>query len=366
MQPTTLATLFADAAGQSGIANPVHVDGQGRYQFFTQAGSYNLDVVGTGVVTTLVNIAIVDPRNAHAIGGSNAQAPATLVESSLSMSGGNAAIVLERLRTDGTRVYGPWALHVNKGPTDRKAGIEWLYNADFNEGTQTTGGFITADVGLALRQAPVGALQTTGTQAFGFDFDYAPAGAVGAMPAWTTLLSEDQGTTAAGTLPGARLGGGPFVVSDGLENSSLVARRLNWFCTNMTAPSGVLTRIEGPAPSACFANPPTTCDPCPGDVVVAQLSSVSRATQHAQEDATVYFFGGNGTEHSVLSVGKALVRLTSGAAVNPGDIIVNSGVEPGHAAADNSVTDPRGIVGFAVESAGATLPGYVTILRSNR
>jgi len=290
------------------------------------------------------------------------------VEPSSVTTTGNAAIVLERLRADGSRVYGPWYLQVNKGPSDRKAAFRWLYNVDWNESQQATSGFITADAGFALRLAPRGTLLTSGTQPFAFAFDYAPAGAVGATPAWTTLFSVDEGRTANGngTWPMARVNGGPFVVSDGLENSSLVARRLSWHCSNVTAPSGVLTRIDGTAPFTCGVDPPAPCDPCPGDVVIASAASVSRAGQHAQRGATVYFYGGNGTQHSVLAVGKALVRLASGAVVRTGDIVVSSGTEAGHAAADNSVTDPRSIVGFALEAAGATLPGYVAILRPNR
>jgi len=68
----------------------------------------------------------------------------------------------------------------------------------------------------------------------------------------------------------------------------------------------------------------------------------------------------------VLSVGKALVRVQSGVTISPGDIVVSSGSSPGTAKGDNSTTDPRSIIGFALEHAGATLPGYVAIVRTNR
>lgn len=92
----------------------------------------------------------------------------------------------------------------------------------------------------------------------------------------------------------------------------------------------------------------------------------SWATQSAQRDATVYMKIGNGTLPSVLSVGKALVRVQSGVTISPGDIVVSSGSSPGTAKGDNSTTDPRSIIGFALEHAGATLPGYVAIVRTNR
>jgi hypothetical protein len=356
--PATLAPLF-DASGAR-KPNPFTADATGRYSFWAPTGSYNIAITASGFSTTLVNVPVVDRRVAHTAGGSNAQL--TLVESSATTTSGNAALAIERLRADGSRVYGPWSLHVDKGPEGRTGDLRWLYNVDWNEAAQTTTGFITADAGLAMTLAPRGPIAAAGaTQQYSFSFDYAVPGAAGATPAWTTFFRQDQATVPGfGVLPVARAGTGPFVVGDGLANSSLVARRVGWDTYRTTAPAGVLVPVGDDEPR-----------PSPGDVVVPAPSPfghamAARTTQHAEADASVYLRGGNGTSPSLLGAGKALVRMASGAVAGPGDTIVSSGVEPGRGAVDNAVTDSRRIVGFALEAVGDTLPGYLAIVRSSR
>ena len=49
-----------------------------------------------------------------------------------------------------------------------------------------------------------------------------------------------------------------------------------------------------------------------------------------------------------------------------GGIVTFDGSEPARASVDNTTTDPRRIVGFALEPVGATLPGYLAIVRTSR
>jgi hypothetical protein len=358
--PAALATLY-DADGVR-MPNPFLAGADGRYFFRTFSGSYNVGITAPGFSRTLVNVAVVDPRQAHAVTGSNAEPPLTLVESSAVTAAGNAALVLERRRPDGTRVYAPWSLHVNKGQASRPAELRWLYNTDWNEAVQAATGRIMADAAYSLTLAPRGLQRAGGQhQPFSFTFEHAPAGAAGTTPAWVRVFRQDEANLPnLGFYAITRVGAGPFVVGDGLPNSSLVARRVGWDTYRTTAPAGVLSPVSNVAPV-----------PSPGEVVVPESTPDGyampvRSDQHAQRDASVYLRGGNGTLPSMLDVGKALVRVASGVSAVPGDTIVSSGVEPGRATVDNAVADPRSIVGFALESSGATLPGYVAIVRSSR
>jgi hypothetical protein len=358
--PAALATLY-DAAGVR-MPNPFSADADGRYFFRTFSGSYNIDVSAPGFSRTLVNVAIVDPRQAHAVTGSNDQPPLTLVETSTVATGGNAALVLERRRADGTRLYAPWSLHVNKGQASRPAELRWLYNTDWNEAAQSATGRVMADAAYSLTLAPRGfSLAGAQQQPFSFTFERATAGAAGTAPSWVQVFRQDQANLPnLGVYSITRVGTGPFVVGDGLPSSSLIARRVGWDTYHTTAPAGVLTPVSSVGPVLS-----------PGEVVVPESSPDGypmpvRSDQYAQVEASVYLRGGNGTLPSMLHVGKALVRVASGLSAAPGDTIVSSGVEPGRATVDNTVTDPRSIIGFALESSGATLPGYVAIVRSSR
>src|SRR5262249_48881992 len=157
------------------LSNPLPVDpNNGRYAFYVAPGSYNITAsVGTMVLYTLVNVPIVDPRKAHATVGSNFEPPLTLAESATATTNGNAAIILERLPSDGTRIYGPWLLHVNKGPSSDGTDLRWLYNADWNETAQATTSVAVNEPSFAMRIMPRG---TAGTfQPFSWAFDYSPA-----------------------------------------------------------------------------------------------------------------------------------------------------------------------------------------------
>ncbi|TMA68816.1 MAG: carboxypeptidase regulatory-like domain-containing protein [Deltaproteobacteria bacterium] len=386
--PSTSAPLFADPSSRTALSQPVAVNANGRYSFYVAPGSYDITAsVGSTVVYTLVSVPIVDPRKAHATVGSNFDSPVTLAESATATTNGNAAIILERLASDGTRIRGPWILQVNKGASGDRTDLRWLYNADWNEMAQTSTSVAVNEPAYAIRIAPRGTPGTT--QQFSFAFDYSPSPSElggSTTPQWTNLFTQEEATAPnIGPAPHARVNGTgqtAFVVGDGLANSSLVARRDGWICYNKPAPAGVLARLEDIPTVPCGAGVATVCEcvgspgcgdamhPCPGDVVVPFMNGsavgASWATQSAQRDATVYMKIGNGTLPSVLSVGKALVRVQSGVTISPGDIVVSSGSSPGTAKGDNSTTDPRSIIGFALEHAGATLPGYVAIVRTNR
>src|SRR5262249_8878782 len=116
--PTVLASLFADAAGTMPLADPLTTDGIGAYEFYVASGSYDIAISSATFATTLVGVGIVDPGVPHVQVGNDATAPITLVESSDPAVGGNAALLLERRRADGSRVAGPWSLHVNQGSDD--------------------------------------------------------------------------------------------------------------------------------------------------------------------------------------------------------------------------------------------------------
>jgi hypothetical protein len=358
--PATTALIF-HANGML-KANPFTADAEGRFVFHAQSGSYNIQITGPGFSRTLVDVAVADRRAAHTVTGSNAQPPLRLVESSAVTAAGNAALVLERRRADGSLVYGPWSLHANKGAASRPAELRWLYNTDWNEAAQAATGRTTADVAYAMTLAPRGAtVAPHQEQPFAFQFDYAPSAAAGTAPVWQRIFRSDESfVPALGTLASARVGSGPFVVGDGLASSSLIARRVGWDTYQTTAPAGVLMPVELVEPA-----------PSPGEVVVPVVrpqgdATAERTDQHAQLDASVYLRHGNGSYPSLLGVGKALVRVASAVAVAPGDLVVSSGVEAGRATVDNTVTEPRSIVGFALEAAGQTLPGYVAIVRSSR
>ena len=356
--PTTLASIFETNGAPK--ANPFTADAQGRYAFMAAAGDYDITVTASGFSATLVNVPVVDPGAPHVIGGDDGRAPLTLVEASAPATAGNAALVLERRRSDGTSIAGPWSLHVNAGPTSDPARLEWLYNVDWNEPTQRPTNRITADVAFALRSEPISGSANPAQRHFSFAYDYAREGAAGGTPVWTTIFESDEAQFSdIGQQGIIRAGAGPFVISDGLEGSSLVARRVNWSRFDKPAPAGILSPVVRPNP-----------EPQPGDVVVPTATpdypSAAPATAHAERDATVYLLGGNGTPPSLLTVGKALVRVASGVVAAPGDVVVSSGIESARAAVDNTITDPRRIVGLALEPVGATLPGYVAIVRTTR
>ena len=385
--PATLASLFnADGTGKS---NPVSVDANGRYSFYVDAGSYNLAVSSGGsVVTTLVNVGIVDPRMPHTTRGSNFEAPVRLSESTVAQPTGNSALRLERLDPAGARVGGPWSLHVNQLSGSDPTDLRWLYNVDWDEIHQTSTLFALPDSAFALRSTPRGA-PAGNLQRFTFGFDYAPPPtSPDALPAWTTLFSVEQTSTVPlGDSPLLRLAGTgqTLVVGDGLPGigsglpaSTLIARRYGWVCYRESAPAGVYSSVDDGMLLDCGVNCRCTicgcapaCDrmhPCPGDVVAPLVTTptwigAARTTAPAQPDATVYMPSGAAM---LLQVGKALVRIEDGASFASGDVVVSSGVQEGRAMRDNSVTDPRRIIGFALEAADATLPGYVAIVRTSR
>jgi hypothetical protein len=384
--PGSNASLFSDALGQTVLANPVVTDQFGRYAFWVVPGSYDLEITYGTVDRAIVNVGILDPRKAHTTQGSNFQPPLRLSESSTAAPFGNAAIILERLNAAGQRTYGPWLLHVNKGTSGDLADLRWLYNVDWDETRQIATTFATTDVALSMHLAPRGPVTPWNTRNFSFTYDYAPPGSPRDLPQWTTLFATGEAAIPGiATLAITKVNGTgqrPFVVGDGLAGQSLLARRDGWICYNTAAPAGVLTRLDevpllscpwGGLNSVCECTNQSACDathPCPGDVVVpTSVNGVLGArwsTLAAQRDASVYMKIGNGTWPSVLSVGKALVKIETGASIAAGDIVVSSGMEPGRAKRDNTVTDPRRIIGFALEDANATRTGYVAVVRVSR
>lgn len=362
--PTGVAALFADAAGHTALANPFQADSLGRYRFYVAAGDYNIDVQSGWLTSVRVGVPVVDPRRPQVVQGRDTDAALALIEPASATASDDAALAFERVRADGSRVYGPWTLQANKGPASARAGLQWLYNADWNETTQATGPLVVADAAYRIWQNMIPPLVGAGqTQPFAFGFDVAPAGAAGTTPQWSTVWEHGQALVGGWMNGRSKVNRGPFVVGDGLPGSTLIARRIGWEIYNTTAPAGVLTPNGG------------TVDPTdsiqPGEVVVSvagsdSYSRVQRTTQAAQRDAAVFLSGGNGTLPSTLMAGKALVRIEGGASVHPGDLLVSSGVEVGRAKVDNSVTEGRRILGFAIETANATLQGYVAMVRVNR
>jgi hypothetical protein len=362
--PGTLAAIFdLDGAAKP---NPFSANAEGHYSFSAAPGDYNIAISAPGFSTALVGVGVADPSGPHAIAGDDDQAPLTLVESDTVATAGNAALALERRRSDGTPLAGPWSLHVNQGPAPRKTDFLWLYNVDWNEAKQERSPLLTADAGFALDFKPgsVGPpdspQHTADQQRFSFAYDYTPPRPAGSKPTWTTILQDSEASfDTIGTMRVVRIGAGPFVISDGLENSSLEARRVGWGTFHTTAPAGVLSPVVDPQPAMD-----------PGDVAIPisvnPYPGAAPATEHAQLDATVFLRSGNGSPPTLLTVGKALVRVASGTVASPGDVVVSSGTQPGRAAVDNSVTEPRRTIGLALEPVGATLPGYLAIVRTAR
>src|SRR5262249_21289750 len=233
--PTPPVPLFADAEGATTPPNPLTSDANGFYSFFVPAGTYHLSVASATYNTTLVGVGIADPRKPHTVTGSDEKSPLTMVASAMPASSGNAVLTTERLNTDGSRRYGPWSLYVNNGATSARAAMHWTYNVSWNELNGGSSGFITADEGFQLRlsmdnpacpNCPMGRLL------------YAPPGAVGATPQWSTIWSTTALDPITGPTPVVQHG--PFVLGDGLDNSSLVARRVNHDLFYKSAPAGAL------------------------------------------------------------------------------------------------------------------------------
>ena len=119
-----------------------------------------------------------------------------------------------------------------------------------------------------------------------------------------------------------------------------------------------------------------------------------RTTSQEQDFPGVYQMWGNGSSASIVIAGKALVRIKTGLVVHPGDTLVSAGsgcptetvqvwngsfyenitVTIGCADVNNSVTDSRKILGYALENAnfnetsdpGETKDGFVAIIMPNR
>lgn len=76
---TTLASLFADAAGATTLANPLTSSSAGYFEFYAADGRYTLSIsVGGYPVTTISDILLDDPTNASAtvvVGGSVDNSP---------------------------------------------------------------------------------------------------------------------------------------------------------------------------------------------------------------------------------------------------------------------------------------------------
>lgn len=348
--PKTLSELYSDGKGSSPLSNPLKVDSQGKYQFFVLDGTYNIRLISPTINMSWVQVPIINPEHGHTLTNSDANAPLTLIESSTPKTSGNGALRIERKRSDNSRVYAPWTLFVNEGPTNLKRDVRWMYNVDWNELSQGSGPFFENDLALSFN------LKLNNNcihDCNNFSYDYAPKGLAGETPKWINLVRQEKSRFV--------INNGPLVVSDGLKNSSLVAKRVGWTYFFQPAPSGLIQYVV-------YEVTPTNPAIFPGEIVTTIPNRYSNrmATltyKEAQDNASVFFNGGNSVGATTLTMGKALARIAKGVVVKIGDTLVSSGAEPGRLKVNNQITDTRKVVGYAIENSNATLPGYVALVR---